>query len=61
MTTMPCPECQTKSRVIKTKLVTDVFKETTLQCKNNACKLIFVAVTTPDRVLSPSNLPAKPA
>jgi len=54
---IPCPHCEHKTRIRKTREFTPIYREITCQCLNDKCGCVFVCAITPVRILTPSAAP----
>ncbi len=54
-----CPYCGVRCRTVKTRQVTDVYREITYLCTSEECAAMFVAALTPVRSLNESSLPGR--
>lgn len=52
-----CPHCGSYCNVLKTRLITPVCSEVTVQCRNVDCLHRYVAQISPVRTLVPSQRP----
>lgn len=52
-----CPHCASRCRTVKTRQITETYREVTYACSNQACGFIFVADVNAVRTLSPSLIP----
>ncbi|MBF0375442.1 MAG: ogr/Delta-like zinc finger family protein [Alphaproteobacteria bacterium] len=52
-----CPHCRAVCQTVKTVQVTEMYREITFACRNDACGHIFVASIQPVRTLEPSKTP----
>jgi uncharacterized Zn finger protein len=54
---MPCPHCESAVRAVKSRPMSNVFKEITYVCQNYECGHVFVAGLEVLRTLSLSSIP----
>lgn len=52
-----CPHCAARCRTVKTRQITETYREVTYSCVNQDCGHIFVAELNAVRTLSPSLIP----
>lgn len=52
-----CPHCASRCGTVKTRQITETYREVTYCCSNTACGHVFVAEVNAVRTLSPSLIP----